>query len=124
MTERELPQGGEAWLEEDETEARVVEAEVSAAPGSLLLPLLIGAAGLVIAGVTLAGGLVFQIIGYLSASLLLFTAVAWFRRGSFERAAREGIATSSGLNAAALLLLIAGFALAVTHAWKIAVHFS
>ncbi len=124
MTERELPQGGKSWLEEDAPSAAAAAGAPSSAPGNLVWPLLVGAAGLVLAAVTLPGGLVLQIVGYLSASLLLFTAVAWFRRSSFEQAARAGVTTSPGLNAAALLLLIAGFALAVAHAWNIAVHFS
>lgn len=111
-----------SWLQEG-TE-QVPPSAPDAAAGAPIWPLALAAAGLLLAAITLAGGVGLQILGYLSASLLLFTAVAWFRRSSLERAAKHGVSTSSSLNAVALLMLVAGFSLALVHAWKIAIHFS
>jgi hypothetical protein len=92
--------------------------------GSGVWFLLLAAAGLAISAVALVGGVGAQVLGYLSASLLLFTSVAWFRRRSLERQAREGIATARTLNMLAIALLVSGFALSVVHAWHIASHLS
>jgi hypothetical protein len=121
MTERRLP-GDDSWFHGDPAEVAVAPADST--PGSPTWPLLLAGGGLLVAAVTLAGGVGLQVIGYLSASLLLFTAVAWFRRISLERAVNHGLGTSSRLNAVALTMLVGGFALALVHAWKIAIHFS
>lgn len=123
MTESRLQQGDESWFRDD----GAGDPRPSPSPpeeGPPIWPLLVAAGGFVVGLLTLGGGVVLQIFGYLSASLLLFTAVAWFRRNSYERALRHGVSTPSSLSATALLLLIAGFALALVHAWNIAIHFS
>jgi hypothetical protein len=122
MTESRLQQGDESWLQGDGVETASAAREV--APGAFAWPLLLAVGGLLIGVVTLRGGIGMQILGYLSASVLLFTAVAWFRRGSYERTLKHGVSTSPSLNVVALLLLVAGFALALIHAWNIAIHFS
>jgi hypothetical protein len=131
MTEPQVPQrdvaagdGDEAWLDGGGLSDPDARPGAEPGAGSPVWPLIAAAAGLVIGAVTLAAGVALQILGYLCVSLLLFTAVAWFRRSSVEHAARSGVVTSQGRNVAAALLLLAGFALALVHAWNIAIHFS
>jgi len=123
MNEPRSSAGDRSWLQTGADE-EIVVAPPEAGPGAPVLPLLLAALGLLLAVVTLPGAIGLQIVGYLSASLLLFTAVAWFRRFSLERSARHGVATPSSLNVAAWLMLVAGFVLALVHAWNIASHFS
>lgn len=123
MTEARLQQGDESWFREDEA-GEPAPGQPQPEAGSPAWPLLLAGAGFFVGLITLGGGVAFQILGYLSASLLLFTAVAWFRRSSYERALKDGVSTSSSFNAVALVLLVAGFALALVHAWNIAIHFS
>jgi len=122
MTEARQTAGDESWFHGDSDELPPPPA--AAMPGLPTWSLMLAALGLLISAVTLAGGVGLQILGYLCGSLLVFTAVAWFRRGSLERAARHGLSPSPSLNAIALLMLVTGFALALVHAWKIAIHFS
>ena len=123
MTESRLQQSDESWFRDDGPGDPLPRPSQSEG-GAPVWPLLVAAGGFVVGLLTLGGGVALQILGYLSASLLLFTAVAWFRRNSYERALRHGVSTPSSLSAAALLLLLAGFALALVHAWNIAIHFS
>jgi uncharacterized membrane protein len=122
MTEHSLQQGDESWLQDEPADPAPSSGQ--SVEGTVAWPLIVAGAGLIVGLATLGGGVALQIFGYLSASLLLFTAVAWFRRSSSERDLRHGVSTPSSLNALALALLLAGFAVALVHAWNIAIHFS
>jgi len=68
------------------------------------------------------GTLPAHVVGYALDSLLPFTLVAWYRRRSLERLIVVGLPPSRQANTFAWLILLAGFACAVLHAWSIARH--
>ena len=68
------------------------------------------------------GSLPAHVVGYALDSLIPFTLVAWYRRRSLERLIVAGLPPSRQANTFAWLILIAGFACALLHAWAIARH--
>jgi len=68
------------------------------------------------------GSLPAHFVGYALDSLIPFTLVAWYRRRSLERLVVAGLPPSRQANTLALLILFAGFACALLHAWAIARH--
>ena len=67
-------------------------------------------------------GIAPHLLGYLFASLLPFTLVALFRRFSLRRLAGSGIAPNRWTRPACTVIILCGFAVAILHAWAIAVE--
>lgn len=66
------------------------------------------------------GGLLLNVLGYLFACLAPFTLVALFRRNSIQRMVITGVATPAWTRQVSVGIIVAGFVLAILHAWSIA----
>lgn len=66
------------------------------------------------------GGVLLHVLGYLFACLVPFTLVALFRRNSIQRTALSGVATPAWTRQVGVGIIVAGFILAILHAWSIA----
>ena len=61
-----------------------------------------------------------HLAGWLLSSIVAFAGVAWYRRAALRRESLLGVAASRPLDALACSILVAGFALAVAHAYAVA----
>jgi hypothetical protein len=87
-------------------------------PGWLLA--VAAVAVLIGAGLAVPGETATAVAGYATSSLVAFTVVALFRRGSRERQLLHGIAQTRSQTLLAASVLVAGFVVSVIHAWTIA----
>lgn len=82
------------------------------------------AIGSLVIGVLLlpSSGVPLHLVGYSFSCLVPFTLVALFRRVSIRRMAALGVASPGWAKPAGTAIIVLGFALAVLHAWSIAVE--
>jgi hypothetical protein len=86
---------------------------VWAAAGTVLLSALL-----------LSGGVFLHFTGYLLASVVTFTLIAFFRKRSLQHSLSAGIGVSRSVNLVAGGILVVGFLVSIAHSWFIASHFS
>lgn len=115
MEREPLPPGGD-----QPEEPAASEPSLSTGP---VLPALAFAALVASAALFIPTSVLAHYCGYACASLIAFSAVAINRRAIVRSTSRTGRAGSRTSAVVSALLLLAGFALAVGHAWFIARHY-